>query len=183
MTGVRPEVVEHANGILASLDMMEQTCMDADKHTVDEAVYLRHTAMKLIDQAKRTIAFLDLHLLDVLEEPINHAGWQFRQGFKKDRERYDHDEIRKHIIKRVSEVASEMNPAAPQEFFSGVRVGADVALLTMSDIYLSDSTKAKVGQLDRYGIPRDPKRDDSVRTYEKGDKYIDVSPIMSEVQE
>lgn len=176
MTGIRPEVVEHANGILASLDMMELVCLDADTHTVDEAVYLRHVGMQMAAKAKRMMEFLDLHLLDVLEEPIDHAGWQFRRGRKKESERYDHDEILTQLRTQVLEESWE------GEFKGEAALLAELAE-RFRNVYLSDSTKAKVGQLDRYGIPRDPRNDDSVRTFRKGDRYIDVSPIMSEVQE
>jgi hypothetical protein len=184
-TAVRPEISAMSNDMLVFTDLASEVVVDVEKHRVDEAVLLRHTAMTVIKAAKEMIAALDTHLCDVMEfgDAVLYKGWEFRKGRTKERERFDHDEIGKRILHRVDDVAVELHPDEVPQFFYGVHVGADVALRTMRDIYLSDSTKAKTGQLDRYGIPRDPRKDDSVRTYQKGDPYIKVEPIMSEPQE
>ncbi len=182
--GIRPEVVEFANGILASVDMLAALLLEADSHSADEAVYLRHVCETVRKKAVETIAALHTHLVDVLEEPIDHAGWHYRKGFKKETERFDHEGIGKRVRSAaVQRVMFAYDGSDATAFKRGVTVGAAEAISIMSDIYISDSTKAKVGQLDRYGIPRNPKDDGSVRTYAKGDPIIDVSPIMSQIQE
>jgi hypothetical protein len=60
------------------------------------------------------------------------------------------------------------------DFFEGARD----AIQAMTDLYLSDSTKAKIGALEKLGIDRK-----DVETFERGDLYVDVTPILSEVQE
>lgn len=177
---VKPEVVEHANGILASTDLMTEIVRDAEAHTPGEAVYLHHTLRKVIEAAKEAQAALELHLCTVLEEPIDHAGWQFRKGTTKKRERFDHDEIGKRVIDIAAK--SSLDEETGEVVIPDERQCAANAVHMMSEIYLSDSTTAKVTQLDRYGIPRG-KSDDSVRHWEKGHTYIDISPIMSEPQE
>ena len=178
-------VVEHANGILASTDLMDEIIRDVEAHTDGEAVFLHHTMAQVIAKAKLAQAALELHLLDVLEVPIDHAGWQYRRGRKKDRERFDHREIGKRVHKFVDRTVTEQYAGDEAiAYGNGVHDGAAEAIRIMSDLYLSDSVTAKVGQLDRLGIPRNPKTsEDSVRTWVKGDRYIDVSPIMSQVQE
>jgi hypothetical protein len=176
---VRSEVSQHANDILVACDLMDDSIRDADKHTAGEAVLLRHAAMTLAKKVKEFAAALELHLVDVLEEPIDFAGWQFRKGVTKKQERFDHDEIGTQVWKNVTATALARDD--PQ--WEAVGRGAKEAVRIMRDIYLSESDKAKVGRLDYYGIPRDPRRDDSVRTYRKGVPCIEINPIQSQVQE
>lgn len=180
--GVRSEVVELSNDLLVSTDLMDDVIRDVEKHRVDEAILLRHTAMAVIAKAKETIAALDIHLCDVMEfgDAVNYKGWTFRKGRTKERERFDHAEIGRWVRKAIyDQITSEDN----SDFYRGANIGAAEAIRIMSDIYLSDSTKAKTGQLDRYGIPRGKDAEGTVRHWERGDPCIHVGVIQSEVQE
>lgn len=180
--GVRQGVVEFSNDMLVSTDLMNDLVGEVETYRVDEAVYLRHTLMTIAAKAKFAIAALDTHLVDVMEfgDAVEYKGWTFRKGTTKERERFDHDEIARRVRTAIYEfLPSEENG----DFYRGANAGAAEAIRVMRDIYLSDSTKAKVGQLDRLGIPRGKDADGTVRHWEKGDPYIDVQPIMSEVQE
>jgi hypothetical protein len=183
-TAVRPEVVELSNDMLVFTDLATDVVADVEKHRVDEAVLLRHTAMTVITAAKKMIEALDLHLCDVMEfgDAVDYKGWTFRKGRTKERERFDHDEIAFGVLQAVEDVIVA-GDRVPIEQLAGCRAGAGEAVRIMRDIYVSDSTKAKVGQLDRYQIPRDKDADGTVRHWEKGAPCIKVEPIMSEVQE
>jgi hypothetical protein len=183
--GVRQGVVEFANDMLVSTDLMNDLVGEVETYRVDEAVYLRHTLMTIAAKAKFAISALDAHLVDVMEfgDAVDYKGWTFRKGRKKERVRFDHEEIGKRVADAAYDRAAEAWGSDSEDYRTGAQRAAREAVAIMGDIYLSESTHAKVGQLDRYGIPRDPKRDDSVRTFIKGDPFIDVVPIQSEVQE
>jgi hypothetical protein len=180
---VRPEVVERRNEILVSVDLMADVAKDADMHTVDEAIILRHAAMAVAKAAKELAAALDVHLCSVMEvgEAVDFKGWQFRRGTTKAQERFDHDEIGKRVIDRAEQNADEH--LAETGHLRPTRTIAGDVVRMMTDIYLSESTKAKVTQLDRYGIPRNPKSDDSVFHYKRGEPCITIEPSQSQGQE
>ncbi len=187
-TAVRPEVSQHANDILVSLNLMDDTIQDVEKHRVDEAILLRHAAETLRKKAVEMIAALDLHLVSVMEwgDTVDHAGWHYRKGRAKERERFDHEEIRHRVTNLVRVEGEEYRRGVTGKrftFYDGVAWGAKRAAAILRDIYLSESTKAKVTELDRYGIPRTRDADGTVRHWEKGPVYIDVSPIQSEPQQ
>lgn len=183
--GVRQGVVEFSNDMLVSTDLMNDLVGEVETYRVDEAVYLRHTLMTIAAKAKYAIAALDTHLCDVMEfgDAVDYKGWTFRKGRKKTRVRFDHEEIGKRAAQVAYDRAIDVWDSDSEDYRTGADRAAKETVSIMTNIYLSESTDVKVTQLDRYGIPRDPKRDDSVRTFIKGDPFIDVQPIQSEVQE
>lgn len=164
--------------ILASADVLDDVHELSDSLTAVEAVEFRQAAEVVLAKARNTIAALNEQLVKVLEGDIVRDGRRYFVRRKKDTERFDHSAIAGGVMAHLTVLAhDEMEKGHDDDYFDGFLDGGRQAIDVMSNIYLSDSTKAKVGQLDRYGIPRDPVKDPkSVRVWTPGDKAVFDAP-------
>ena len=150
----------------ASIDVLKDVIGISDTMTAEEAVEFRIAIERVVSECKMAIDMLNMHLLTVLEQDVIRDRRRFYVTYKKDHERFDHDAISGGVIRYVTQPDDDGVIPSTVE-------AARNAVHAMRNIYVSDSTKAKVGQLDRYGIPRDPKTDaKSVRTWTPGEKIV-----------
>jgi hypothetical protein len=143
----------------------------SDTLDVDQAVAFRVALVSHLAAVRLAIDALDMQLVKVMELPRTEGGWVHIVRRKKEKVRFDHGAI----ARRVRELA------VIDENGDGVtfpRVAAEQAVAMMSDLYLSDSSKAKIGALKVLDIDRS-----DVESFERGDLYVDVTPLLSEIQE
>lgn len=176
-------LAEAAANILVVNDLLDDVIKDAEAHTAIQAVFMYDTIGQVIRKAREAQAALETHLMDVLEVgekgDIEYRGQSFGKRKKKVQERFDHREIGKSVHKRVDRlVIDQYEGAAALIYQNGVHDGAGEAIRIMSEIYLSDSTKAKIGELERYGIPCKTNADGSVRTAKSSGYELKVIPLM-----
>lgn len=162
------EFDEAMNAISVTLDLLDDVIENSESHTVEQAVDARATILAVLSRCKDAIAMLDQHLIKTLESPIVREGHLYEVKSKRERVRFDHGAI----AGRVQTVAlawavDENGEVSP---LSAVQTAVQI----MRDIYLSPSSTAKMGELDRYEIDR------SVRTNEWGGKEVRVSPVVSQ---
>ena len=148
----------------ASIDVLKDVAEMSDSLKADEAVEFRVAVEHVLAQCRLTIDLLNQQIISVMEEDVVRDGRRFYVGRKKDQERFDHDAICGAVLKHAV--------TADEEWTASAIAAAREAVHAMRNIYLSDSTKAKVGQLDRYGIPRDKNDPASVRTWTPGEKIV-----------
>lgn len=142
----------------------------SDTLDVDTAVAFRVALVSHLATVKLAIDMLDAQLVKVMELPRTEGGWIHIVRRKKERQRFDHAAIAKVV--RAQAVRDEDGTVVdPWE-------AAEQAVVMMTDVYLSDSSKAKIGALKALGIDRN-----DVETFERGDLYVDVTPLLSEIQE
>lgn len=142
----------------------------SDSMSVDDAVALRVALVSHRKDVDAAIAALDQQLVLTMELPRTHGGWMHIVRRKKDKQRFDHGAIAK-VVREQAVLDDEGLMVTP-------RLAAEQAVDMMTDLYISDSTKAKIGALKILDIPRE-----DVETFERGDLYVEVVPVMSEVQE
>lgn len=159
----------------AATDVLKDVVGISDTLTAEEAVEFRVAVERVLAECRLTIDMLNMHLLTVLEQDVIRDRRRFYVTRKKDHERFDHDAISGGVIRYVTAADEETG-----ELPNRVEIARN-AVHAMRNIYVSDSTKAKVGQLDRYGIPRDPNTDPrSVRTWTPGEKVVVDVPAGGE---
>jgi len=162
----------------ASTDVLRDVTNLSDSLTAEEAVEFRIAVEKVLAECRLTIDMLNMQLVKVLETDVVRDRRRFYVTRKKDNERFDHDAICGGVVNHTlrGEFDFETGEVIEPERDEAVRQ----AVHAMRNIYVSDSTKAKVGQLDRYGIPRE--RDDprSVRTWTPGEKIVVDVPAGNE---
>jgi hypothetical protein len=155
----------------ASIDVLKDVIGISDTMTAEEAVEFRIAIERVVSECRLAIDMLNMHLLTVLEQDVIRDRRRFYVTRKKDSERFDHDAIGGGVVRFALEQVIDTETGEIVEFDKEVAVRE--AVHAMRNIYVSDSTKAKVNQLDRYGIPRDPKTDSkSVRTWTPGEKVV-----------
>lgn len=150
----------------AGTDVLRDVADMSDSLTPTEAVEFRVAVERVLAECRLTIDLLNMQIIKTLEQDVVRDGRRFYVGRKKESERFDHDAICGAILSHVADLPDMVDTEGDGAF------AAREAVHAMRNIYLSDSTKAKVGQLDRYGIPRD--RDDpaSVRSWTPGEKIV-----------
>lgn len=167
-------MLEAAANILVVCDLLDDVINEADSHTIEQAVVVRHTIAEVITKAKEAIAALDVHLTSEMElyEPVQFKGWEFTNVRKAEKTRFAHGTIAGRVQKLAVTAGTDDNgETSPLE---AVRHAVEM----MRRIYLSDSTGAKVGELKRLGIDIA-----DVRTKTYGDKEIRSSPLQAGDQE
>lgn len=165
MTVFIPTVVD----VKALDDVVNDITELSDSLSVDDAVAFRVALVAHQARVKLAIDMLDAQLVKTLELPRTEGGWIHQVRRKKEKPRFDHDAIAGGVLRHLAE-----DWIGDDDYFKGARD----AITAMRGIYLSDSSKAKVGALKVYDIQRD-----DVETFERGDLYVDVTPVLSEVQE
>lgn len=140
-----------------------------------DAIERRILLQKLKAAAQEAIDMLDMSLIKLMDgQPmIIRDGQKFWIGPKTDKEVVDHDAVIRWVQNRARDVLAEIE-APPETVEEGVTVGAGAAARVMRDLYLSDSTRVKKTELDRYGIPR------SVIDVQRGAKQVKQAPAGGE---
>jgi hypothetical protein len=142
----------------------------SDSLKVDDAVAFRVALVAHQAKVKFAIDMLDAQLVKTLEMPRTEGGWIHQVRRKKDKQRFDHAAIARAI--REEALLDD------EGLLMTAREAVEEAVSMMQDVYISDSSKAKIGALKSIGIDRK-----DVETFERGDLYVDVTPVLSEVQE
>lgn len=156
--------------IQAASDVANLIAELSDSMSVDAAVEYRVALVAHQAKVKFAIDMLDTQLVKTLELPRTVGGWVHQVRRKKETVRFDHEAI--------ARVVREEAVRDKEGMLVGPREAAEKAVVLMSDIYLSPSSKAKIGALKDLEIDRK-----DVESFERGDLYVDVVPVMSEVQE
>lgn len=143
----------------------------SDSLDVDTAVAFRVALVSHLATVKLAIDALDMQLVKVMELPRTEGGWVHIVRRKKEKQRFDHAAIAR-VVREYAAVDGDTG------VIESPRDAAANAVAMMTDLYLSDSSKAKIGALKALGIDRS-----DVETFERGDLYVDVVPVMSEIQE
>lgn len=154
-----------AMGVVVS-DIIELS----DSMSPDEAVKFRVALVHQKAEIQRAIDFLDMQLVKTMELPRTSGGWIHTLRRKKEKQRFDHGEIAKHV--REAAVLDD------DGLMVTAKEAAENAVDMMSDLYVSPSSKVKIGALKVMDIDRR-----EVEEFERGDLYVDVTPVLSEVQE
>lgn len=142
----------------------------SDSLSAEEALDYRLAIEALRTQGANTISDLDTQLRLVLEKQVERHGRYYWIGRKKESERFLHGKIAGAVIRRALE--PDDNGEIPD---AATAVRRAVAL--MSGLYLSPSTKAKIGKLSAIGLNTDRDNTESVRIYELGEKELKHRPI------
>jgi hypothetical protein len=151
-------------------DVVTDITEASDSLPVEDCIAYRLALVGHLDKVRRAIDALDQQLVLTMELPIVEGGFIHQVRRRKEKVRYDHSVIARHV--RDAAILDEKGLlVTPRE-------AAENATRFMRDIYISDSTKAKVGALKVLDIPRR-----EVESFELADLYLDVQPILSEVQE
>ena len=129
---------------LAVEDLLADTVEEAERLTPSDAVDVILAIEKLIGAAREAVDALKAGMLNQLEESIIRDGQEFRK-VPAGSWVFDHDDI----AKRVAVIASahDEDGVVP----TAHRAAAEAARM-MRQIYASDSTPAKVGKLNEFGI-------------------------------
>lgn len=140
----------------------------SDSMSVEDCIAFRLALSTHLKEVQAAIAALDQQLVLTMETSRIADGYLFAVKRRKEKVRYDHAKIARHVRDAALDYGGV--PATPG-------IAAEQATKLMRDIYISDSTKAKVGMLKVLDIPRD-----EVESFERGDLFLDVEPILSEAQ-
>lgn len=170
--GYRPT---HAD-VLASTDVLRDIDELSDSLDPVDAIEYRVVVEKVLAAAKQTIDLLNTQLIRTMEagQEIVRDGRMFYVSHKEDRARFDHSAIAGRVIRRSVEPL--LNTETGEVYDPTAEDSARRAVQLMSDIYLSDSTKAKVTVLDLLEIKRTPNVAGSVLSVEWGDKVVKDRP-------
>jgi hypothetical protein len=174
-SGYKPDV----DNVLDAQQVLNDARDMTDDMTAVEAVEYRLAAEKVKRAAQEVIDFCNQRLIYILDgQPaIIREGRKFYVGRKAERERFDHERIAIGVADHVYE--SHIDTETGEITASHQQVGRETAF-AMRNIYTSDSTKAKVTQLDRYGINRDENKPGSVREVLRGEKQVHDVPAGGE---
>lgn len=130
--------------------IVDQVTNSADARTLDELAAQREVVQHLLGAVRTALAVIDQEMAKQLEGGARQIGDKVYARRKDYKERFLHSTIisflrsaavLKHTNKETGEIDYEM---VAQDVANGLR-----------ELYLSDSTRAKVTALDRLGIPRD----------------------------
>lgn len=146
----------------------------SDSLSAEDALDYRLAIEKLRAAAADTIKDLDTQLRRVLEHQVERHGRYYWIGHKKDSERFIHGKIAGEVQRR----ALQPDPDSGEIPDAPTAVRRAVAL--MRGLYLSDSTKAKIGALHSLGLNTDRNNPASVRTWTKGEKQLEFRPMGAE---
>ncbi len=157
--------------IEAMIDVVHDLRDNSDTLDAERSVDMRRAADLLRAAAVELRDFADMQLCKLMEfgDEMERDGMLYKIG-NAGKWQWDHDAI----ATAVACLASDSPHAAH-------------AVAMMQEIYVSPSTDAKVGQLERYGIPVDPMRDwvnETVKKVEAGAvkpmkvKRVKVTPLM-----
>lgn len=178
-------LVEQMTDILVVNDLLEDVVQEADGLAIEQAVALHDTIGQVIKRGREAQAALEVHLTSIMElgerGDVEYRGQSYGKRKKADRERFDHDEIGRQLVGAVLDrMTGDADLPLPEDraYIDGARDGARYAVQMMSDVYLSESTKAKVGELARYGINATTNADGSVRTKTFAGYELKVIPLM-----
>jgi len=169
------QLAEVTTDLMISVDIIDDIINEADSHNVDQAIVLRKTLMDVIEKAREGIVALDVHLLSVLEAPIQYQGWAFERRRKSESKRYNHKLVAAQVpgvaVQRTAD--PDTGEMAPEERIHREIVDVMLSLYTSGEPD-SSSTSVKVTQLDRYGISRD-----GIVSKVPGERYINAFPLMA----
>lgn len=143
----------------------------SDSLSAEDALDYRLAIERLRAVAADTIKDLDNQLRRVLEHQVERHGRYYWIGHKKDTERFMHGAIAGEVQRQ----ALQPDPDTGQ--IPDARTAVRRAVALMRGLYLSDSTKAKIGALSALGLNTDRNNPDSVRTWTKGEKIVEFRPI------
>lgn len=136
---------------LAVEDLLDDTIEEAEHVSASEAVDMILAIDKLISHARKAVDALTGGMLKTLEGSIIREGQEFRR-VPAGQWVFDHDDIAKRVAVIASQPDEEGREPSPH------RAAAEAARM-MRQIYASDSTKAKTGKLNSFGIPDGEVRD------------------------
>lgn len=126
--------------ILAATDLLSELIEESDTLAVDDAIQMIEVVSLLSSEARRTIDLLTAHLHKVMEKGGRELAGRRYTTSPRTKQTYDHDTIAAKVIHRAlkPDENGELPPA---------RDAVNFAVTLMRDLYVSDSTKAKVGVL------------------------------------
>lgn len=142
---------EETVGDLAAIttEIHDHVTEQADRYDFDDGVTTRDALLALIDEAKTAVSLLETTMLKHLEEGAQQRGSRLFKRKRVTAERFRHDLIRAAIASSARLSAADTETGE----ISATRA-VDFAVQAMTDLYVSPSTKAKIGALDNYGIER-----------------------------
>lgn len=152
---------------LAAADVLQDTIDEADRLPRDEAINVMFAIEALKKKCNEALDALKLALVSQMElnDSIVRGGFEVKCG-DAGKWQYHHD-----AIARATAIIASRPDEDTGEIPSPHRAAAEAARM-MRQIYASDSTDAKVGKLDEFGIVRDAVRD----FVAAGKKKISVRP-------
>jgi hypothetical protein len=151
-------------------DVVTDITEASDSMSVEDCIAFRLALSNHLKEVQAAVAALDQQLVLTLEVPRVEGGYLFSVRRRKEKVRYAHDKIARHV--RDEAVLDDKGLlATPRE-------AAEKATKLMRDLYISDSTKAKVTVLKTLDIPRG-----EVESFERGDLYLDIEPLLAEPHE
>lgn len=173
MTGYRPTAAD----VLAALDVLRDVENISDSLSPDQAIEFREAVEEVKAGAARCIDMLNGQLVRTLDgqRGIVRGDFLYSIGRKALRKRFDHDRIQTAVVRFA--MASAVDKETGEIDYDKVIEAPAVAAQAMRQIYVNDSTAAKVTQLDRFGICRDANAPGSVLSEERGDKEVKRTPI------
>lgn len=162
--------------IHAAADVLIDVGEYSDTMTPAQCIEHRIACEVVLKAAQDAIALLNTQFVKVAEQDVVMDGRRFYVGRKKDRVRFDHDKI----IRHVRTLAALDHQDDGYERLAGINVGAEAVAAMLKQIYLSDSSTAKVGALSALGLNTDRDNPESVRTWERGEKIVVAIPAGGE---
>jgi hypothetical protein len=140
--------------VMATIDLLADVDDDSDSMTAEQCIEFRVAIEKVKVACNRTLSYLDHQAVKLLDgQPaIIRDGRKFYIGPKTERERFDHQLIQARIIRHV--LAFEEGDTGDSRSLLGREDAVRLAVHLMGEMYLSEATRAKKGQIDRLEIPR-----------------------------